>query len=90
MTREQWVHQQILEALAMVAPEADTTGLDPRRSFRDQLGIDSIDYLNFIVALEERLGVRIGEADYPQLSTLDGCVAYLKQPIGPAGDSACR
>ena len=72
--QEQELRSEILEALKQVAPEADTATLEPERSFRDQLGIDSIDYLNFIVGLEERLGLRIAEIDYPRLSSLDGCL----------------
>ena len=68
-------------SLKQVAPEADTAALDPERSFRDQLGIDSIDYLNFMIGLEERLGVRIAEIDYPKLSSLGGCLAYLRQRL---------
>ena len=88
--QDQWLRREVLEALRMVAPETDTDALDPARSFRDQLGIDSIDYLNFIVGLEDRVGVRIAEADYPQLSTLEGCLTYLRDRIGPADTAASR
>lgn len=71
------VRPAILEALKVVAPEADPNALDPAVSFRDQLDIDSVDFLNFVLRLEERLGRKIPEIDYPRLSTLDGCVAYL-------------
>lgn len=86
--QEQELRSEILEALKQVAPEVDTATLEPGRSFRDQLGIDSIDYLNFIVGLEERLGLRIAEIDYPRLSSLDGCLAYLKQHHPPLGVAA--
>ena len=46
-----------LDALRQVAPEADLSALDPARNFRDQIEIDSIDYLNFVLALERRLGI---------------------------------
>jgi acyl carrier protein len=46
-------------------------------SFRDQLDIDSMDFLNFVIAVHEALHVEIPEADYPKLITLNGCVAYL-------------
>ena len=71
----------VLEVLGKIAPEADIASLDPDRSFRDQFGIDSIDYLNFIIGLEERLGVRIAETDYPKLSNLRGCLDYLETRI---------
>ncbi len=67
----------ILRTLGEIAPEADLTSLKPDVSFRDQLDIDSMDFLNFVIALHEELHVEIPEADYPKLSTLSGCVDYL-------------
>jgi acyl carrier protein len=66
-----------MDALKQVAPDADLAALDPARNFRDQIEIDSIDYLNFVLALERRLGIHVSELHYPRLSSLDGCVAYL-------------
>ena len=83
--QEEELRSEILKALKQVAPEADTVTLDSEHTFRDQLGIDSIDYLNFIVGLEERLGLRIAEIDYPRLSTLAGCMDYLRQHLPTAG-----
>lgn len=68
----------------MVAPETDTDALNATSSFRDQLGIDSVDYLNFIIGLEDRLGVRIAEADHHKLSSLQGCLNYLQQVLKAA------
>ncbi len=67
----------ILRTLGEIAPEADVTSIKPDVSFRDQLDIDSMDFLNFVIALHEQLHVDIPEADYPQLATLNGCVEYL-------------
>lgn len=67
----------VLDALGEIAPEAELAGLDPARSFRDQIALDSVDFLNLMLALEQRLGVRIADADYPALSSLSGCIAYL-------------
>jgi acyl carrier protein len=78
MTEEDKLRSLVLDVLRRIAPEADLQALDPERSFRDQFGIDSIDYLNLIMALEEKLALRIADLDYPKLSSLDGCVAYLK------------
>lgn len=49
----------------------------PGINFRDQLDLDSMDFLNFVLALHDRLRVEIPETDYPKLYTLDGAVAYL-------------
>jgi acyl carrier protein len=67
----------VLRALGEIAPEADLAAIKPDVSFRDQLDIDSMDFLNFVIAVHEALHVEIPEADYPKLITLNGCIAYL-------------
>jgi acyl carrier protein len=67
----------VLRVLGDIAPEADLTSLRPDLAFRDQLDLDSMDMLNFVVGLHAALGVEIPEADYPKLATLDACVEYL-------------
>jgi acyl carrier protein len=76
MTREA-LKNTVLEALRRVAPEADPASIHAGVSFRDQLDLDSMDFLNFVLALHERLGVDIPEADYPHLSSLDSALDYL-------------
>jgi acyl carrier protein len=51
--------------------------LKPKRPLRDQVDLDSMDWLNFLVALSERFKVEIPETDYKRLGTLDEIVAYL-------------
>ena len=67
----------IVRVLGDVAPEADLASLEPDVAFREQLDLDSMDLLNFVVGLHGALGVEIPEADYPKLTTLDACVEYL-------------
>jgi acyl carrier protein len=67
----------IVGALTRIAPELDPASIRPGISFRDQLDLDSMDFLNFVLALHEKLGVEIPESDYPRLYTLDGTMAYL-------------
>jgi acyl carrier protein len=67
----------IVRVLGEVAPEADLAALRPGVAFREQLDLDSMDLLNFVVGLHGALGIEIPEADYPKLTTLDGCVEYL-------------
>ena len=76
MTREA-VEHAVLEALAAVAPEADPTSLDRDRPLREQVDIDSYDYLNLMLELVNRLGVDIPERDYPGISALRQLVDYL-------------
>jgi acyl carrier protein len=67
----------VLRALGGVAPEADLEHLKPDVGFREQLDIDSMDFLNFVIALHKELQVEIPESDYPKLSNLHGCMDYL-------------
>ena len=67
----------VLRTLGDIAPEADLSTLAPDVSFRDQLDVDSMDLLNFVIALHVALHVDIPEADYPKLDTLEACVNYL-------------
>lgn len=64
-----------------IVPEADVERLDPNRSFRDQIDMDSVEYLNLVLSLEATFGIHIPDADYPKLSTLNGCIAYLKHTL---------
>lgn len=68
----------VLRVLGEIAPEADLASLEPDVAFREQLDLDSMDILNFVVGLHAALGVEIPEADYPKLATLDACVGYLE------------
>ncbi len=67
----------VLRVLGDIAPEADLASLRSDLAFREQLDLDSMDILNFVVGLHGALGVDIPEADYPKLATLDACVEYL-------------
>jgi acyl carrier protein len=72
----------IVDALIRIAPEIDPASIQPGLNFRDQLDLDSMDFLNFVLALHDRLGIEIPEIDYPRLYTLDGAVAYLASKTG--------
>jgi acyl carrier protein len=65
----------VLAELKRIAPELEDVA--PAKPLRDQVDLDSMDWLNFLVALNERLKVEIPEADYRKLGTLDQVVAYL-------------
>jgi acyl carrier protein len=71
------IRQRVLRLLGEIAPEADMTTLTPSASFRDQLDIDSMDFLNFVILIHKTFGVEIPEADYPKYTTLNGCVEEL-------------
>jgi len=67
----------IFAGLHQIAPESDPDSLRPDQKIRETLDIDSFDFLNFLIALHEKLGVEIPEADYGKLTTLDEMVRYL-------------
>jgi acyl carrier protein len=67
----------LLEELGNLAPETDPAALGPDADLRDGLDLDSMDFLNLMIALDRRLGVAIPEADYGKLRTLQGALDYL-------------
>jgi len=75
------IRGKVVEVLGQVVPELDPSELRADAPLRDQLDIDSMDFLNFAIGLHKAFGVEIPEADYRQLATLDGCVAYLAARI---------
>jgi acyl carrier protein len=78
MTRDE-LRDTVLQALGSVVPELRPAEIDPSATLRDQLDIDSMDFINFVIALDKALGVAIPEADYGELSSVDACVAYLER-----------
>jgi acyl carrier protein len=71
------VRKQVLAELMRIAPELEEGDVVPGKLLREQVDLDSMDWLNFLVALHERFKVEIAEADYAKLGTLDQVVAYL-------------
>ena len=75
--QQEEIDQIIFDLLGRVAPEAPLGQLQARLPFRKQFQFDSVDFLKFILGLEEKIGIKISELDYPALAGLDGCRAYL-------------
>ena len=67
----------VVTLLRKIAPELDPATLDGAEPLREQVDLDSMDFLNFLVSIEQRLGVSIPESDYEQLRTLDELVRYV-------------
>jgi acyl carrier protein len=76
MTREE-IKRVVLRLLGEIAPEADLNHLRPDLNFRDQLDIDSMDFLNFVIALDEELHLSIPESDYAKLASLNSVVEFV-------------
>ena len=70
------------EELGKIAPEQDLPALDPAADLREALDIDSMDFLNFVIAVYHRLGIDIPELEYTKLATFDGAVRYLEAKLG--------
>lgn len=89
MTRDE-IRATLVRVLGDIAPEADPASLRPDRDLRDQLDLDSMDVLNFVVGLHAALGLEIPEADYPKFATLDGGVAYLASRLEAEAPRSAR
>ena len=85
---EELVKSIVVRVIGRIAPEAPVDNVDPNLRFRDQFAFDSVDFLNFALALQEELKIQIPEYDYPQLATLKGCTDYLsrRMRMGSSGD----
>ena len=71
------VRKQVLAELMRIAPELEEGEVVPGKLLREQVDLDSMDWLNFLVALHERTGKEIPESDYKKLGTLSAIVDYL-------------
>jgi len=71
----------VATVLYAIAPDIEGEPIDPDKSFRAQFEIDSMDFLNFVIGLHKATGVEIPERDYPNLQTLSGAVALLRQRL---------
>jgi len=72
------LRQTVLEALCRIAPEVEPDAIDAGQPLRDQVDLDSMDWLNFLLGLHATLGVEIPETDYAKLGTLEALLAYLR------------
>lgn len=75
------IRQTVLRLLNEMAPEADPSEIDPDVSFRDQLDVDSMDLLNFLISVHKQFAVEIPERDYAKLTTVNECVRYLGERV---------
>jgi acyl carrier protein len=71
------VKKLILGIISDIAPDEDLSNVDPAVRLRDQLDLDSMDFLDIVMELRKRHQIEVPEADYMRLATLDGCVEYL-------------
>ena len=71
------VRDIVLGIIRVVAPDADLSTVDPDVRLRDQLDMDSMDFLDIVMELRKRYKIEVPKEDYPRLATLNSCVEYL-------------
>jgi len=74
---EDKVKQIVLDIIAEIAPDEDLGDVKPEVRLRDQLDLDSMDFLDIVMELRKQHGIEVPEDDYPQLASLDSCADYL-------------
>lgn len=75
------IEQLVKNALYDVAPDIASEPIDADADFREQFEIDSMDFLNFVIALHKSTGVEISEAEYDEVRSLSRATAFLKQRL---------
>lgn len=71
------IRAAILDIIETIVPDEDVSGLNDTEPLREQIDLDSMDFLDIVMELRKLYGVQVPEEDYPKLATLQGCVSYL-------------
>ncbi len=87
MTKEE-CKKLVLEIIADIAPDEDLGNIKPDVRLRDQLQLDSMDFLDIVMELRKRHGIEVPEADYIHLASLDSCAEYLTPKFEAAAAKA--
>ena len=72
------ISDEILDILSDIAPDEDLSGLVADKPFREQLELDSMDFLDIVMELRKRYKIQIPEEDYKELASLSSTVKYLE------------
>jgi len=80
MTREQ-IGQAIIDIIKEIVPDQDCSNIEPAKPLREQLQLDSMDFLDIVMELRKKYGVEVPEADYPKFATLTSCIDYLEPKL---------
>jgi acyl carrier protein len=76
MTREE-VRQAIIDIIKSITPDEDISNIDGERPLREQLGLDSMDFLDIVMEIRKRYNIDVPENDYMELVSLDSSTNYL-------------
>ena len=79
MTRDE-VRQVIISILKDIAPDEDVSSIEDDVVLREQIDLDSMDFLDIVMELRKRFNIEVPESDYPKLSSMASCIQYL-QPL---------
>ncbi len=77
--KEDDIRQTLFQLLKNIAPDTDPFKLQPQDNIRQTLSIDSFDYLQFMVGLDEKLGIKTPEEDYGRIQTLRDLLDYIQK-----------
>lgn len=78
---QQNIQKLILEAIQEVAPEIEQDDIDMDEDIREECDLDSMDFLNYLIALKKSTGVSIAEGDYTQVNTFNKMLTYLTEKL---------
>lgn len=75
------IRDEVLDILSDIAPDEDLSGLEDAKPFREQIELDSMDFLDIVMELRKRHRIQIPEEDYGQLASMASTVAYLEPKL---------
>ena len=84
MTKED-IKKVVLDIISEIAPDEDLSNVQPNVRLREQLDLDSMDFLDIVMELRKQHGIEVPEEDYQQLASLDSCADYLTPKFQGAG-----
>lgn len=73
----QTIRQKVIEIIAEIAIDEDLSNIDDDVRLRDQLDLDSMDFLDIVMELKKRYKIEVPQDDYPKLATMKSCIEYL-------------
>ncbi len=79
------IQAAVIDILSGIAPDEDLSDVKPDVPFREQLELDSMDFLDIVMELRKRYGIEVPEKDYIQLASLDSCAVYLLPKFAALG-----
>ncbi|MBI4665767.1 MAG: acyl carrier protein [Nitrospinae bacterium] len=71
------IRQAILDIIQDILPDENLSAIEPDKAFREQINLDSMDFLDIVMELRKRYSVEVPEQDYAHLATMNSTVSYL-------------